>query len=99
MVNSVNLRIPVPNSDKKEELGAWYCKPVAPLEGEASEEGQAEADNKENLIKENEVAILYLHGNAATRAQKHRRLLYKIFQKLGYHVLAIDYRGESLFHQ
>ena len=36
---------------------------------------------------------MYLHGNAETRAQYHRRALYKIFQDMGYHVLAIDYRG------
>ena len=45
------------------------------------------------LIKENETAILYLHGNAETRAHYHRKALYELFQTMGYHVLAIDYRG------
>lgn len=45
------------------------------------------------LIKENETVILYLHGNAETRAHYHRRGLYELFQKMGYYVLAIDYRG------
>ena len=36
---------------------------------------------------------MYLHGNAETRAHYHRRALYKLFQNMGYHVLAIDYRG------
>ena len=37
--------------------------------------------------------ILYLHGNAETISQHHRRELYKIFQRCGFHVLAVDYRG------
>ena len=37
--------------------------------------------------------ILYLHGNAETISQHHRRELYKIFQRSGFHVLAVDYRG------
>ena len=37
--------------------------------------------------------ILYLHGNAETISQHHRRELYKIFQRCGLHVLAVDYRG------
>lgn len=45
------------------------------------------------LVGENEAIILYLHGNAETRSQLHRRQLYRVFQKAGFHVLAIDYRG------
>ena len=49
------------------------------------------------LVGKNETILLYLHGNAETRAQWHRRELYHIFQKMGYYVLAIDYRcyGDS----
>jgi len=39
------------------------------------------------------VLVVYMHGNAETRSQHHRRELYKIYQRLGYNVLAFDYRG------
>ena len=49
------------------------------------------------LVGKNETVILYLHGNTETRAEWQRRELYQIFQKIGYYVLAIDYRcyGDS----
>lgn len=37
--------------------------------------------------------VLYLHGNTGTRANGHRVDLYKTLQRLGYHVIAMDYRG------
>jgi len=37
--------------------------------------------------------ILYLHGQAGSRAIKHRIELYQRLSKLGYHILAVDYRG------
>lgn len=40
-----------------------------------------------------EAYILYLHGNMASRAFDHRVQLYKRLSKMGYHILAIDYRG------
>lgn len=38
--------------------------------------------------------ILYLHGNAFSRASSHRIELYSVLRKLDYHVVAFDYRGE-----
>lgn len=37
--------------------------------------------------------VLYLHGNTGTRANGHRVDLYKTLRRLGYHVIAMDYRG------
>lgn len=37
--------------------------------------------------------VLYLHGNTASRGAPHRVDLYKVLRKLGYHVIAVDYRG------
>jgi abhydrolase domain-containing protein 12 len=37
--------------------------------------------------------VLYLHGNTASRGSTHRVELYQILRKMGYHVLALDYRG------
>ena len=45
------------------------------------------------LTEADETVILYLHGNAETRSQKHRRELYKKWQAQGLAVLAVDYRG------
>ena len=44
-------------------------------------------------VRAGEVVFLYLHGNTNTRAAHHRMELYKILQQLGFHVLAVDYRG------
>ncbi|XP_002167315.2 lysophosphatidylserine lipase ABHD12 isoform X1 [Hydra vulgaris] len=40
-----------------------------------------------------EAYILYLHGNMGSRAMHHRVQFYKRLSKMGYHILAIDYRG------
>lgn len=54
--------------------------------------------DKENLFEEilrktKDPIVLYLHGNTGTRANGHRVDLYKTLRKLGYHVIAMDYRG------
>jgi len=94
--NATNIRIKIDDEenwvrDREEEIGCWFLQPLSSnlKDDEPVEENQ----RNDRLIKENEKVILYLHGNAETRAQYHRRELYKIFQKMGYHVLAIDYRG------
>lgn len=48
---------------------------------------------EEILRKTKDPIVLYLHGNTGTRANGHRIELYKTLQKLGYHVIALDYRG------
>ena len=89
--NATNIRIKIDDEDREEEIGCWFLQPLArKLKDDEPVENNLRNDA---LIKENEKVILYLHGNAETRAQYHRRELYKIFQKMGYHVLAIDYRG------
>ena len=47
----------------------------------------------EFFVPSGATVILYLHGNAETISQRHRRELYKIFRRCGLHVLAVDYRG------
>ncbi|CAD7088179.1 unnamed protein product [Hermetia illucens] len=37
--------------------------------------------------------VLYLHGNTSSRGAPHRVDLYKLLRRLGYHVIAFDYRG------
>ena len=41
--------------------------------------------------------VLYLHGNTGSRAREHRIELYKVLQKLNYHVICFDYRGIRIF--
>lgn len=48
---------------------------------------------EETLRKTKDPIVLYLHGNTGTRANGHRVDLYKTLRKIGYHVIAIDYRG------
>lgn len=47
----------------------------------------------EILRKTKDPIVLYLHGNTGTRANGHRVDLYKTLRHLGYHVIALDYRG------
>ena len=44
-------------------------------------------------IIERDAYILYLHGNGGSRGDSHCVDLYNKLSRLGYHVLAIDYRG------
>jgi abhydrolase domain-containing protein 12 len=48
---------------------------------------------EELLRKSNLPIVLYLHGNTGSRANGHRIELYKTLRKLGYHVIAVDFRG------
>lgn len=48
---------------------------------------------EEILKKTKDPIVLYLHGNTGTRANGHRVELYNILRQLGYHVIAMDYRG------
>ena len=90
----MNIRLNV--GDEGTEIGGWFFQPQEcngsnlPIDND----NQFLKSRQEGfLLKENETVILYLHGAAETRAHDPRRALYKLFQKLGYHVLAIDYRG------
>lgn len=48
---------------------------------------------EEILRKTRDPIVLYLHGNTGSRGNEHRVELYKILRRLGYHVIAVDYRG------
>ncbi|XP_017491695.1 PREDICTED: monoacylglycerol lipase ABHD12 isoform X2 [Rhagoletis zephyria] len=47
----------------------------------------------ERLLKLPGIIVLYLHGNTASRGSGHRVEMYQLLRKLGYHVVALDYRG------
>lgn len=48
----------------------------------------------EKSLGDSRPVILYLHGNAGTRAVPHRVELYDILRKMDYHIIAFDYRGK-----
>ena len=75
--NTTNHRIPLAKSE--ESLGAWLVKPSG--------------GHQWNIDFKDELAILYLHGNIATRSYGHRLGLYKVFQDIGLSTLTVDYRG------
>ncbi|CAH2244723.1 jg19107 [Pararge aegeria aegeria] len=45
------------------------------------------------LKKTDNTVVLYCHGNSNHRASPHRLQMYRVFQELNYHVIALDYRG------
>jgi abhydrolase domain-containing protein 12 len=62
-------------------------------EFDAGNAGDKERLYAEILRKTKDPVVLYLHGNTGTRANGHRVDLYKTLRRLGYHVIALDYRG------
>jgi len=81
LTNTTNLFITSPkDSSGSSRIGAWYFLPE-------------KSSGKVEPLTEKDTLILYLHGNSFNRSQPHRVALYKLLIKLGYYVLAIDYRG------
>ncbi|XP_076834266.1 lysophosphatidylserine lipase ABHD12 [Brachyhypopomus gauderio] len=70
-------------------IGVWHTVPAALWE-EAQDGG---AEWYEHTLQSTHPVMLYLHGNAGTRGGDHRVQLYKVLSSLGYHVVALDYRG------
>ncbi|XP_054655497.1 lysophosphatidylserine lipase ABHD12 isoform X2 [Dunckerocampus dactyliophorus] len=71
------------------KIGVWHTVPA---------EMWRDAEDKpgewfDSTLGSTHPAILYLHGNAGTRAGDHRVQLYKVLSSLGYHVVTFDYRG------
>jgi len=79
--NTTNLYINSPKeSTDNSRVGAWYLLPE-------------KSSGRVEPLTEKDTLILYLHGNSHNRSQEHRVELYKVLVTMGYHVLAIDYRG------
>ena len=62
------------------QVGAWLLLPT-------------QSSGRVERLGEEDTVVLYLHGNSSNRAQPHRTHLYHALLQLGYHVLAVDYRG------
>ena len=50
----------------------------------------------ESSLKKEQPIILYLHGNKGSRAESHRVELYNKLRRMDYHIIAFDYRGNSI---
>ncbi|KAI1705107.1 serine aminopeptidase, s33 domain-containing protein [Ditylenchus destructor] len=72
------------------KLGVWHILPES-----LSQQFQSATDEDiENSLNEGDHSIVvYLHGTACDRAIKGRCKLYNVLSKMGFHVLALDYRG------
>ncbi|XP_014680943.1 PREDICTED: monoacylglycerol lipase ABHD12-like [Priapulus caudatus] len=69
-------------------LGVWHILPK-----NLAKESKPSEDYCELLLGDSQPVILYLHGNAGTRAGYHRVQIYKMLSDLNFHVIALDYRG------
>jgi len=70
------------------ELGVWHILPHS-----YQSYRELPEERYDSFLADGKPVILYLHGNAASRAVDHRVKLYKILRKLDCHVVAFDYAG------
>lgn len=54
----------------------------------------SEEDYLAQLKNANKPVFVYMHGNSGNRGSSHRVELYKLFQKLDFHVICFDYRSK-----
>lgn len=90
LTNEINLNM-VPNNESERNY-----RTVEALIGnnfDVHNDTQRQFFYEELLRKSNVPIVLYLHGNTGSRANGHRIELYKTLRKLGYHVIAVDFRG------
>lgn len=71
-------------------VGTWH---VLPEELGVQYTGTEAESQFVHQLQSGHGVILYLHGNAGTRAGWHRVQLYKLLSKAGFHVVTFDYRG------
>jgi len=104
--NTVNVYFPTldPRANPEDKVAGWFIKPLSERntvsQVKDNSDGQTCDSKKQDcgiletgkLTKDDTVFIL-LHGNAKNRGASHRIAAYKVWQRLGYHVLTIDYRG------
>lgn len=82
---SFRIRTTTNDDDGEIDLGAWHIFP---------HDEHEECNREANDFNDDRIIVLYLHGNMASRAFYHRRLLYEILsEKYNAHVIAFDYRG------
>lgn len=85
-------------SGKKPRLGVWHILPAS-LSAEFAAKNATPTDREMEALLDSgsENVVVYLHGNSFDRTTMHRCELYNVLSALGFHVLAIDYRGVYVF--
>lgn len=74
-------------------LGAWLTLPYNQTDTDATSDPRNGKNFFDSVRDPSSHIILYLHGNAGTRAGWHRMQLYKVLALSGFHVICFDYRG------
>ncbi|KAI4886236.1 hypothetical protein NFI96_023521, partial [Prochilodus magdalenae] len=84
--HTVNMYL---SSEEGVTLGVWHTVPEH-MWKEAQGKGQ---DWYEKSLGDGSPVFIYLHGNADNRALPHRIGVANVISSLGYHAVALDYRG------
>ncbi|XP_022090995.1 monoacylglycerol lipase ABHD12-like [Acanthaster planci] len=83
-----NVHIGTIPHDAGIQLGLWQMLPRSLQTDSIHHNSQFDA-----ALGDGKPIILYLHGNAGSRAADHRLLLYRLLTGMDFHVVALDYRG------
>ncbi|XP_053365736.1 lysophosphatidylserine lipase ABHD12-like [Clarias gariepinus] len=70
-------------------IGVWHTVPDLLWNEAQGKEGNW----YQSKLNSSHPVILYLHSNGGNRGSDIRVKIYKVFSSLGYHVVAVDYRG------
>ncbi|XP_055757915.1 lysophosphatidylserine lipase ABHD12-like isoform X2 [Salvelinus fontinalis] len=84
--HTVNMYL---KSEQGISLGVWHTVP----ESQWKEAQGKDLEWYQDSLGAGIPIIIYLHGNGGTRAASHRVGLIRVLSAIGYHVLALDYRG------
>ncbi|XP_029525683.1 lysophosphatidylserine lipase ABHD12-like isoform X3 [Oncorhynchus nerka] len=84
--HTVNMYL---KSEQGISLGVWHTVP----ESQWKEAQGKDLEWYQDSLGAGIPIIIYLHGNGGTRAASHRVGLVRVLSAIGYHVLALDYRG------
>ncbi|XP_011670006.2 lysophosphatidylserine lipase ABHD12 [Strongylocentrotus purpuratus] len=79
-------------STNEVQLGVWQMLPNSARTAN-DEEGEITAEFFDKALGDHRPVIMYCHGNSGSRANPHRVELYKLLTRIGFHVVAVDYRG------
>lgn len=91
---------PKPKNPSPEiSLGGWYIPPWVPPKGQPDPKDLSKPSKPtigNNMLSDERLVVLVAHGSADTRAEPSRVHLYGVLsQKLSYHVVAFEYRGNG----
>uniref|UniRef100_A0A4W5NT82 AB hydrolase-1 domain-containing protein n=1 Tax=Hucho hucho TaxID=62062 RepID=A0A4W5NT82_9TELE len=84
--HTVNMYL---KSEQGISLGVWHTVP----ESQWKEAQGKDLEWYQDSLGAGIPIIIYLHGNGGTRAASHRVGVIHVLSAIGYHVLALDYRG------